>query len=376
MKGQPFIPALHGLRGIAALAVFLFHWNGFFPALNIEYRSINALGLEWHPFRLIHFGWLGVSLFFILSGYLLGGQLKQKTLDFRTLSVYWSRRFLRIYPAVWFQMSLLLALAALVAEVSVPALSWAELLHNLALWIHLPPWMTRPVNGMWWTLPVELSFYIVLPAIILLQRRIGWPAVVLIGLAITFSWRAWMMSIYDGEHYARYIPVIDALPGSLSAFVAGFALSFLTPSWGLARCTISLLIAIALFTSLQNVLVINAEAYWTGHWLFIVWKPAMELVLALMMFILLHDTVLSRPLSSRVLVWLGEISFGIYLWHFPVQQYLNTVYGEAWNTPLGSLLALVTSLTATLILAAVSFYAIERPVMGWGKRLNTTRPPA
>jgi peptidoglycan/LPS O-acetylase OafA/YrhL len=74
-----------------------------------------------------------------------------------------------------------------------------------------------------------------------------------------------------------------------------------------------------------------------------------------------------------MLVWLGHVSFGIYLWHFQVMRALVLLWPELWSTPLMSLLALVISLPATLALAALSYYCVERPLMAWGKhRFKTT----
>jgi len=66
-------------------------------------------------------------------------------------------------------------------------------------------------------------------------------------------------------------------------------------------------------------------------------------------------------------VWLGHVSFGIYLWHFQVMRALVLLWPELWSTPSMSLLALVISLPATLAMAALSYYCVERPLMAWGK---------
>ena len=64
----------------------------------------------------------------------------------------------------------------------------------------------------------------------------------------------------------------------------------------------------------------------------------------------------------------GPCEFGIYLWHFQVMRVLILIYPDQWNTPAMSLLALAISLPATLILASLSYYLIEKPLMGWGKK--------
>ena len=115
------------------------------------------------------------------------------------------------------------------------------------------------------------------------------------------------------------------------------------------------------------------DVYWTGHWILVVWTPMVALAIALLVFSLREPTWEWRWLGSKVLVWLGHVSFGIYLWHFQVMRALVLLWPELWNTPSMSLAALVISLPATLAMAALSYYCVERPLMAWGKhRFRTT----
>ena len=79
-----------------------------------------------------------------------------------------------------------------------------------------------------------------------------------------------------------------------------------------------------------------------------------------------------QGLGQRYFVWLGHVSFGIYLWHFQVMRVLVLIYPDQWNTPVTSLLALAISLPVTLILASLSYYLIEKPLMGWGKKYTAS----
>jgi peptidoglycan/LPS O-acetylase OafA/YrhL len=108
-----FNPNLHGLRGIAAMAVLLFHWGsrlGHFrevrPAL-----VVSAFDTQWDLGMGLDFGFLGVSLFFILSGYLLTSQLISRDVTATIASRFWQRHGLRIYLAFWLQLIVLLVLA-------------------------------------------------------------------------------------------------------------------------------------------------------------------------------------------------------------------------------------------------------------------------
>src|SRR5690554_122203 len=362
-----FIPALHGLRGIAALAVVLFHWDALFPAFGGQAGTVEFAGTTWNLFMQVQLGWLGVPLFFVLSGYLLGGQLKNKKLTPHTLLHFWRRRFLRIYPAVWLQMGIL-ALIAYWLPSLFPAISTFDLAQNILLWINMPPWMTKPINGVWWTLPIELSFYLALPLLVLLQRKIGWIIATAACFALALTWRYSVIQTLPSDNYVQHLPWLDMLPGSISSFAAGFAITFLDLRWSKQQWRLACLTGLGLFLALQYWLLAFIDVYWGGHWLLVFWNSAIASSIALLVYCAVHPQCKGAILGSRPLVWLGEISFGLYLWHFPAQKALLAIAPDYWSTPATSALALTVSFLITLPLAAVSYYWVERPIMGWRVR--------
>lgn len=361
-----FIPSLHGLRGIAAIAVLMFHWDALFPALRQEHGSTDFAGTHWNLFMQVEFGWLGVPLFFVLSGYLLGGQLKLQSLTAPTLLHFWRRRILRIYPAVWLQL-LVLILASYWLPSLYTSTATPDLIRNILLWVNMPPSMTSPINGVWWTLPIELSFYATLPLLILLQRRVGWIATVIACFTLTLLWRYWVIQNFPTDNYVRYLPLLDILPGSLSSFAAGFALTFLDIRWSKRQWQLACVAAVVIFLSLEYWQLAHKESYWSGHWLLVCWNTSIALAIAFLVYCAIHPQCRGTIMGSRPLVWLGELSFGIYLWHFPVQKALLEIAPNYWDTSTASAAALMASLFITLPLAAVSYYWVEKPIMGWRK---------
>ena len=367
-----FSPVLHSLRGYAAVAVLLFHWEQYFPAGGHWLQQYFPAQTLLDPTIYIGFGWMGVPLFFILSGWLLGAQVIANGPSTQFLRRFWLRRFLRIYPAVWAELLVLLLVAGAIPGLITQA-GYDTLPFQFLLWVNLPPVMVKPLNLVWWTLPVELCFYLILPLLGLISRSVDWRGMLLTALLITLSWRSWVFLTANVDTYMVTLPVLDSLIGVLFTFMLGFSMNFLPgvlSIWTRRRllwCGVVLLLGL-----MQWQLSLN-EVYWTGHWILVVWTPMVAFAIALLVFSLREPTWEWRWLGSKVFVWLGHVSFGIYLWHFQVMRALVLLWPELWSTPSMSLLALVISLPATLALAALSYYCVERPLMAWGKhRFETT----
>jgi len=349
----------------------LFHWKQFFPALGAWIQRYVPPESLADPTVYVGFGWMGVPLFFILSGWLLGGQVIRAHITPSYLRQFWTRRFLRIYPAVWAELLILLVIAG-----SIPGLvnqaSYDTLHLQFLLWLNLPPFMAAPLNGVWWTLPVELGFYLLLPFLGWCAGFINWRAMLLGSLLVTLGWRFWIFSSAEVENYVAILPVLDSLLGTLFTFMLGFSLNFLPVSLSLRQRQIGLIGGALLLLGLMQWQLLMDAVYWSGHWILVVWPPLVAISIAILVYHLQDPLPGLSWLASPVLVWLGHVSFGIYLWHFQVMRALVLLFPDAWSGPLQSLLAFMIAVPITLCLAAISFYIIERPLMGWGKKRLAT----
>ena len=359
-----FRPSIHGLRAVAALAVLLFHWYQIFPAASLAMGSAFPSNSIFNPTTYLAFGWLGVPLFFILSGYLLGSKVMSTPLSWRFLAGFWRRRFLRIYPAVWLHLAVLLVAASWVTGLVEPAM-WDALGWQFALWINMPPNMQAPISNVMWTLPIELSFYLLLPFIGVLSRRMPWFVLLTMCLAITLLWRTWVMSYFEVAHYTAVLPWLDLLPGSLFTFMVGYSLNFLpsalpkqTVLWGVRVSVIAFL----LMLQWQQW---RGDVYWTGHWILIVWPACVAVTLGGLVYFGTRHGPSDRWLSRPGMIWLGNISFGIYLWHYPIMRGLFLLFPDQWKTVGMSVVALPIALLLTLPIASLSYRFVERPLMGW-----------
>ncbi len=300
----------------------------------------------------------------MLSGYLLAATIWNRPLTRHDVVQFWQRRFMRIYPAVWVQLAIsIVATYAFLG--SFQFLEARQLVGNFLLWLAPLPGGVNMYNGVWWTLPVELLFYLLLPLLLLCQRRWGlWPIVVM-ALLVSLGWRAGVAQLHAGESLQRYAYLLKAFPGMLFLFVAGLSINHWAGSAHLAVRRALLLPAVAIYVALLWLLDANKAVLEKGGPLLVTWDLLAGLSIALVIAALIHPGKSLRWLGSTVLVRLGDWSYGIYLWNFPVLRWLPKLLPLPWNTVEGSAGALGLCLVITLLLAFASHEWVEKPALAW-----------
>jgi peptidoglycan/LPS O-acetylase OafA/YrhL len=299
-------------------------------------------------------GTLAVDVFFVVSGVLITQSLdrRQRALDF------WVARALRILPALWAALLLTVLMGAVLGAHPAPAYwsdpqTWRYLLWNgTVVWrtaYELPGVFTGlpyagAVNGSLWTLKVELRAYLGLFIAWALVQGFGRPALqrwVTLAVALALL----------GAHLSALRSVsFEASPWRLYAF---FAMGSALYHWRDSVPFSTPLVALA-------GLLLAAGAAWP-----VAFGPAYTVALPL---VVLGAALLPR---GPVLNWnrMGDYSYGIYLYAFPVQQAVIQLCPG-----LGLLPAMAAALVLTASLAAVSWHGLEHPVMSWGQRwLRTVR---
>jgi acetyltransferase len=363
--------ALDGLRGIAALTVFAIHvWIYQLP------NTVQLRRDSWEK-TLLFEGRVAFVMFFVLSGYLLYRAFARAALregEAVNVRSYLVRRTARIVPAYY--VAILGTLALLWAAGDVPGrrlVDAAQLPLFFVFGQNYSPDTLLKLNAATWTLAVEVVFYLMLPVIGWLairwsRGRVGRQALLLGGLAAAgLAWNAI-------DYAAGWGPVASHSPPSfLPYFACGMLVALLVESRR-ARGTAALGrgTSAALVAGAAGVLVLNG--WW--HATFPHDSVAMEVLAdsgaALAFAAIIAALVLGtgtgvRWMGARPLAWMGEITYGFYLWHIPL---LVCARGLG-ILPSGIVLGLAV-LPVAIAAGAASWYWLERPIMRRAARLPRT----
>jgi peptidoglycan/LPS O-acetylase OafA/YrhL len=313
VKGRR-IPQLDGLRGIAILLVLTLHTLG----------GVNVLGFAG---RVLNAGWIGVDLFFVLSGFLITKTLLEARGQDRFLTNFYARRALRIWPLYY-----ALLLFAIVAGPHLPgafryersdyAWQWHALfVQNLVLPSSVGPW---PL-GATWSLAIEEQFYVVWPLLILSLRANALKAFLLVVIATVPALRLALLLLGTAPLtiYITTLGRIDAL--AMGALIAAWIQPKGAPSDALARwgrwASVLLLpvsVAIVVFILRGRGVIGSRNPVSTPE----AFAMASVFSLVALGFAGLLVAALSggagslhRVLVFRPLRFVGEISYGLYLLH-------------------------------------------------------------
>ncbi|HEY3723992.1 MAG TPA: acyltransferase, partial [Acidimicrobiia bacterium] len=352
-------PCFDGLRALAALGVFVFHASVIFRLQTSTFVPSEAL--RW----LSPLGTTGVAIFFVISGFLLYRPFAVATFESRPsprTSQFWKRRFFRIFPAYW----VALAFAIWVfADTQVHTLSQG--LTTFGLLQNYRAEYTLLGLGVAWTLVIELSFYLVLPLIAWCARAIcdrlptltakmtAQLAVIAALAAISLLLRYWYFfgaTLHSGTRGAWLdLPQLRFwLPSYLDWFAYGMAMA-VGSAWLSAGGRLAGIVAfLGRVPSLSWLLAL--ECYWLVVQLRIAVfdnSPAASPTQEYLRFILygLVGTFFVLPavfgdqrrsatrafLQTPVLVMLGVVSYGIYLWHFPIWLQLHAWFPSGMPMP-------------------------------------------
>jgi len=376
-----YVASLTGLRGIAALFVFVFHYGYFNPGIRLDLSIPVIGGVLQFP---LGFGFAGVDLFFVLSGFLLSLPFARASLSQaaqQPLKRYYKRRLLRVFPAYYAQLAIILMVGTWF--LTWKPLDTTSLLAHLLMFFNIGWNPVQPMVGIWWTLPVELSFYLLLPLISSFMRPGRWlifmPACILLSLLYRF----WCADHFAAAPEGAVFLAASHLPGSLPEFLLGASAALLVQWLDLrsikrpaAWLLDGLFLAGAALVSIWfwNVMLPNGDVYWSGHWSMVIAPLALGTALSLMVMSLYWGSRIGRVLfANPVVYFFGLISYSLYLWHFIVLQQADFVLGATF-TAMHGFPKFLLSLLLVVLVSAVSYYVFERPFYRLGARRKISAP--
>ncbi|HEY1423342.1 MAG TPA: acyltransferase [Candidatus Acidoferrum sp.] len=379
------IPELDGLRGLAILMVMLWHYFYFHPAANHHPAGLVRqayVRLE----RFLGLGWSGVDLFFVLSGFLIGGILLNARSSPSYFRTFYLRRFFRIIPVyyAWILTYLLVSgLLSAFARQAVPhELKWTEVLaqflflQNLGIIHYLPS-----LGAVWfmasWSLAVEEQFYLVSPLIIRKfseQFLLRFLVAVIVAAPIL---RLWIRFHYPSE--AGMGMAYELMPCRADSLAVGIliALIWRKPAgqeWIKARTRQLAVVLAVLFAGFIVLTAFFSYRYLlltqiVGHsWLAFFYGGALTMAVAR------PEISWASFLRTKVLRNWGRISYCVYLIHPAMNaaaHWLLRIQGEAtdWRT----LAAPTLAIPLTYAVASFSWRFFEEPMLRLGHRYQFHR---
>ncbi len=354
-------PGLDGLRACAVAAVLAYHTD-----------------MSWAKG-----GFLGISLFFTLSGFLITSILLRMHESTGTISLrtFWTRRYRRLLPAAYLTLAGVVVFGATVATrqqlKNLPG-AVTSAVFQVANWFFMFADQSyvnlftapSPVQH-FWSLAIEEQFYVVMPIVlILLLRRVrSMRSVAAVFASAAAASALLMVALYergaslDRLYYGTDTRVAEILVGCVAAVVL-----YKRPLGGLSTSARRLwagagLAAFALTIASWSVVGITSPMLWRGG--FLVYAL---LSLVLILSVLHHVGPVASLVRTRPFAAVGRISYGLYLFHWPIYLWL-----DADRTGLAPWPLFAVRVAVTAVVAELSFHLLEMPIRDRRVRMTPTR---
>jgi peptidoglycan/LPS O-acetylase OafA/YrhL len=353
--GNHHIKSLDGIRGLAIVLVLALHL--------FEY------------FKWFGFGWIGVDLFFVLSGFLITGILLETKGKKNSYKNFIIRRILRIFPLYYLFLTLFFC--------TIPITNWRNLIphfeylqvNQIWFWFYIQNWLAA-INDNWpqqnilshfWSLAIEEQFYVVWPILVFSvpRKNILWICLFLICLSVSLR----LYFFFQGEHWTLiYVTTLTRFDGLCSGAMLAWLIrdergvKFLNRNGNL----ILLLTSFGFFITFlfAGGFYINNPTLYTVGYTFI----ALFFCAVVMKAISNHpNNILRSFFESSSLVFLGKYSYGIYIYHLPIYRILQLSFSDTFNNISISTIALLI----TLVTSIVSFHLFEAQFLKLKDKLSS-----
>jgi peptidoglycan/LPS O-acetylase OafA/YrhL len=364
--------ALDGLRAIAVMMVFVQHYG--------------------NRYFLSRWGWTGVDIFFVLSGFLITGILYDSQHKSHRYRDFYVRRSLRIFPPYYFIWAVVLLLAPLAHwQWSWRWALWPVYLGNYArfLFLHVPgdpyrfeqltfgapvsSWFGYPFHlyiGHFWSLCVEEQFYLVWPVVVYQVRRRETLIKVCLAVIILSPVIRGILSVALSPQFLRMELFYRSLPTRLDALLIGglIALCLRGPEETVVRrlrrplLLVSTVLFVALYFISTKVLSLPLEGA-ASNWIGVFGFTVIDVFAAALILECIHPgSALGAALSWKPLRALGMISYGFYIYHDLLHDFYSAL-AQRISPRHAYSMTLLIAFIATLLIATISYRLLERPLL-------------
>ena len=350
---RSYYPALNGLRGVAIILVLCRHHLHFIPHFE--------------------FGWVGVDLFFVLSGFLITDILLKTKENKNFLSNFYIRRILKIFPLYYGVLLLFFLLAPFLQALQVQYNYYHS--HQAMSWFHLQNWLyifhQKPNDFLllnhFWSLSVEEQFYIVWPFVILSVKnckRLAHIACVILAICIIGRFASWL---YYGNGYTnfyfQYMTRLDGL--CIGSLIAIWRFS----SYEQARKKLFVLVSTLL--GAHFVVLVLAKTIFTGlpHFQFFGYSSIAAISGVIVYFAVEKRNAWSKALiENSVLTYIGKISYGLYVYHWPVLVLfkiyaMDILLSYGYTRYASNVVLSLAGLVAAIMLSIASYHLFEKKIL-------------
>lgn len=378
------IPQLDGIRGIAILLVIVYHY--------VYGANFAQDGLVGDLVRnSLNLWWSGVDLFFVLSGFLIGGILIDNRSSINYFKTFYIRRICRIFPLYFAWLLLFVCIRAILSRYfpdsifaplftgTIPIRWFATFTMNIAVTLgQLTPALLGPL----WSLSVEEQFYLAMSLIVAFVsiRKLPYVVIILAGAAPVIR----LLLLIGGQHMTC-LACYQLMPTRADALLLGVMGAYALRQPRVVQYLLlhlkSLYVALAFLLAgvvalnyAQTTMQFHPDAFPASS----IGYSLLAVFFLCILLVALLDPLgrFARLTSIRSLRQLGTVAYGVYVVHLPIFHVFNTLILSTTDTKslINYVLVVTLALASTMIIAGLSWKYFEKKIQAWGHNFKYGEP--
>ena len=378
------VKALDGLRAFAIIFVLFSHsvWKLGFP---INFRLASA---DFH--NLFYNGWLGVDLFFVLSGFLIASQLLNKPLTRDNLRKFCCKRYFRIAPAYYISVILALLFLHVLPSINDGAsiyeifLKWWQPVLSHFSFTHDYLARSPSIDGLFWSIPVEIKFYLTLPLFIYLLLKLRKSehqiyAIIAFYLLYVASKLAYFHSLYgveDIKYEYYFLHVKTPFHLALDGLTMGVLSAFILRNDKIKSIKENhKIFELIFYSGLLLFFILSLSPHFLGgnatFFEITMMTPLLSLSFGCALIALVKGCVATKFFSNFILRFIAKISYSMYLTHLYAlyfqMELIDKLSGVISSPTLCWLISLPAFFAAAICLAYLLYEYVEKPFINWSR---------